>query len=296
MKLGFIGTGNMGSGMAANVLKAGHELTVYDVRKEALAPLLKAGAKTADSPKAVAQESETVILSLPGPVEVEQVVLGADGILAGAKRGTMIIDMSTNSPTLVQKLAMLTREKGVDFVESPVSGGMHGAAAGTLTIMAGARKKDFDKALPILEAMGKNIVHVGDVGMGNAAKLIHNMIAQVIMQSVAEGFAAGAKLGMDLKKLHDVLATGMASNRILTQKFHENGFKGNFEPGFRVDLSYKDVNLASTMGKELGVPLYFGNLALQRLVELRAKGLGDKDVTACLLPFEEMLGVKIRVP
>ncbi|MBI2909820.1 MAG: NAD(P)-dependent oxidoreductase [Chloroflexi bacterium] len=296
MKLGFIGTGNMGSGMAANVLKAGHELAVFDVKKSATDALVKKGAHWATSPKAVAQASEMVILSLPGPIEVEQVVLGADGILAGAKRGAMIIDMSTNSPTLVQKLAALAREKGVDFVEAPVSGGMHGAAAGTLTIMVGADRKDFDKARDILDAMGKTVVHVGDVGMGNAAKLIHNMIAQVIMHAVAEGFAAGAKLGMDLKKLNDVLASGMASNRILTQKYPENGFKGNFEPGFRVDLSYKDVNLASTLGKELGVPLYFGNLALQRLVELKARGYGDRDVTACLLPFEDMLNVKIRVP
>lgn len=295
MKLGFIGIGNMGANMAANVLKAGHELTVYDVRKSATDELVAKGAKWADSPKAVAQASEVVMLSLPGPVEVEKVVLGDDGVLAGAKKGTLIIDLSSNSPTVLQRIGAIAKEKGVDVIDAPVSGGPWGAKAGTLTMMVGGGKKAFDRALPVLEIMGKSIVHVGDIGMGNAAKLIHSMMAQIIMQGLAEGMALGAKLGMDLNKLTAVLGKGGAASNILIEKYPLYGLKGNFEPGFRVDLSFKDINLATTLGKEIGVPLYYGNLALQKLVELRARGHGDKDVTACLLPLEEMLKVTIRV-
>ncbi|MBI2907451.1 MAG: NAD(P)-dependent oxidoreductase [Chloroflexi bacterium] len=295
MKIGLIGTGKMGSGMGANILKAGHELTVHDAKKTATDELVNAGAKWANSPKTVAQASEIVVLSLPGPAEVEQVVLGANGVLAGAKPGCMVIDTSTNSPSLVRRLAGAAREKGVALIDAPVSGEMQGARAGTLTFMVGGNKKDFDRSAAVLMSMGKAIVHVGDVGAGDEAKLIHNMIAQINMQAVAEGMALGAKLGMDLKKLNDILSSGGASSRILTQKYPRNGFIGNFEPGFRVDLSFKDLNLASNLGKEVGVPLFFGNLALQRLVELQARGHGAKDTTSCLLPFEEMLNIKIRV-
>ncbi|MBI2907335.1 MAG: NAD(P)-dependent oxidoreductase [Chloroflexi bacterium] len=296
MKLGFIGLGNMGSAMAANVLKAGHELTVYDVRKSAAEELMASGARWADSPRAVAQASDIVLLSLPGPVEVEKVVLGEDGILAGAKKGDLVIDLSSNSPTVLQRIAAVAREKGVEVIDAPVSGGPWGAKAGTLTMMVGGDEKAFERSLPVLQAMGKSIVHVGDVGMGNAAKLIHSMMAQIIMQGLAEGMALGAKLGMDMKKLTAVLGKGGAASNILIEKYPQYGLKGNFEAGFRVDLSFKDINLATTLGKEMGVPLYYGNLALQKLVELRARGHGDKDVTACLLPIEEMLKVKIRVP
>lgn len=296
MRLGFIGTGNMGSCMAANLLKAGYLLTVHDVRKAATDELVKAGAKWANSPQEVAQDSEAVLLSLPGPPEVEQVVLGEKGVLAGAKRGTLVIDLSSNSPTVLQRIAAIAKKKEVDVIDAPVTGGPWGAKAGTLTMMVGGDKNAFDRSLPILEAMGKTIVHVGNVGMGNAAKLIHSMMAQIIMQGLAEGMALGAKLGMDLNKLNAVLSKGGASSFILIEKYPQYGFKGNFEPGFRVDLSFKDVNLATTLGKETGVPLYFGNLALQKLVELQARGHGDKDVTACLLPLEEMLQVKIRLP
>lgn len=296
MKLGFVGTGNMGAPMAANLLKAGHELTINDVNKGAAGDLIAAGAKWADSPKAVAEASEIVMLSLPGPVEVENVVLGVNGVLSGAKKGTMIIDLSSNSPTLLQRIAAVAKEKGVDVIDVPVSGGPWGAKAGTLTMMVGGDKKAVDRAMPVLEVMGRSIVHVGTVGMGNAAKLIHSMMAQIIMQGLAEGMALGAKLGMDLNQLASVLGKGGAASNILIEKYPQYGFKGNFEAGFRVDLSFKDLNLATTLGRELGVPLLYGNLALQKLVELRARGHGSKDVTACLLPLEDMLGVQIRVP
>lgn len=295
MKLGFIGTGNMGSGMAANLLKAGHTLTVHDIRKDATAGLVKAGAKWAESPMAVARESDIVMASLPGPPEVEEVALGLKGILAGAKKGDIFVDMSTNSPHTIKRIAALARDKGVEVLDAPVTGGTAGAAAGTLTIMVGGNKEAFDKVASVLNVMGKTVVHVGEVGAGNAVKLIHQMLGAVTNQVIAEAFALGAKAGLDLGKLFEVLSNSMAASRILTEKYPRFALKGNFEPGFAIDLAYKDQVLLAEMGRELGVPLIFANLALHKFIEARARGLGSKDTTAVLLSLEEMLGVRARL-
>ncbi|MFH1486335.1 MAG: NAD(P)-dependent oxidoreductase [Chloroflexota bacterium] len=295
MKLGFIGTGNMGSGMAANLLKAGHSLTVHDLRKAATDGLVKAGARWAQSPMEVAQESDIVVASLPGPPEVKEAALGPKGVLAGAKSGDIFIDMSTNSPGTVQLIAAAARDKGVTVFDAPVTGGVTGATSGTLTIMVGGDAALFEKVAPILNVMGKKVVHVGDVGAGNSVKLIHQMLGAVTNQVIAEAFALGAKAGLDLKKLFEVLANSMSASPILTEKYPRAALKGNFKPGFAIDLAYKDQILLFEMAKELGVPLSFASLALQKFMEARARGLGTKDTTAVLLPLEEMLGVKARL-
>ncbi|MBI2907429.1 MAG: NAD(P)-dependent oxidoreductase [Chloroflexi bacterium] len=295
MKIGFIGTGNMGSGMAANLLKAGHALTVHDLRKAATDGLVRAGATWAESPMEVARQSDIVLTSLPGPPEVKEVALGAKGILAGAKRGNFFIDMSTNSPGTVQLIAAVAREKGVAVFDAPVTGGVTGAAAGTLTIMVGGDENLFGTVAPLLDVMGKKVVHVGDVGAGNSVKLIHQMLGAVTNQVIAEAFVLGAKAGLDLKKLFEVLANSMSASPILTEKYPRAALKRNFDPGFAIDLAYKDQVLLFEMAKELGVPLSFASLVLQKFMEARARGLGARDTTAVILPLEEMLGVTVKL-
>lgn len=295
MKVGFIGTGNMGGPVASNLLKAGNELFVHDVREEAVQDLVKAGAKWCDSPKEVAKACRLVITSLPGPKEVEQVALSENGIFAGAKRGDIYVDMTTNAPGVIRRISELGKEKGITVLDAPLVGGVRGAKAGTLTIMIGGDKEAFDKVKPVLEGAANKILHMGAVGNGNVAKLINNMLTQIHMHSIAEAFVLGAKAGIDIRKLYDVISSGTASSPILTKKYPEKAFRGDFEPAFTVDLAYKDQELLTGLGREVGVPLYFSNLVLQRLIDAKARGLGSKDATAILLPLEELLGVKIRL-
>lgn len=294
MKVGFIGTGKMGGPVAANLLKAGNELFVHDIRKEATQDLVKAGAKWCGSPKEVANACHLVMTSLPGPKEVEQVALSENGIFAGAQRGDIYVDMTTNAPGVIRRISELGKEKGITVLDAPLVGGVRGAKAGTLNIMIGGDKEAFDKVRPVLEGAGKKIIHMGAVGNGNVAKLINNMLAQVLMNSIAEAFVLGAKAGIDLRKLYDILSDGTATSPTLTRKYPSKAFRGDFEPDFTIDLVYKDQELVTAMGRELGVPLYFANLVLQRLIDARARGLGNKDATAVLLPLEELLGVRIR--
>lgn len=295
MRVGVIGTGNMGGPIAANLLKAGHEVFVHDIRKAATEALVKVGAKWCESPKEMAQACRLIMTSLPGAKEVEEVALSEKGIFAGAQRGDIFIDLSTNAPSAIRRIAQLGKEKGIIVLDAPLVGGTWGAQSGTLTIMVGGDEEALGKSRPVLEAVGRKIIHLGDVGSGNIAKLINNMLTQVHMHSIAEAMALGARAGLDLHKLYDILSEGTATSPILTKKYPEYGFKGNFEPGFSINLAYKDQELLTTLGRELGVPLYFANLVLQRLIDARARGLGEKDTTALLLPLEELLKVRIRL-
>lgn len=295
MKVGVIGTGNMGNPIAANLLKAGHQVFVHDIKKEATENLLRAGAKWADSPKEVAKACRLVLTSLPGPKEVEDVALSDNGIFAGAQKGDVYMDMSTNIPSVIKRISELGKERGIFVLDAPLVGGTWGAQTGTLTINVGGDEDALEKVRPVLQAVGKKIVHLGDVGNGNVAKLINNMLTQVHMHSIAEAMALGAKAGIDLTKLYDILSEGTATSPILTKKYPEYGFKGNFEAGFSINLAYKDQVLLTALGRDLGVPLYFANLVIQRLIDAKARGLGEKDSTAVLLPLEELLNIKIRL-
>jgi 3-hydroxyisobutyrate dehydrogenase-like beta-hydroxyacid dehydrogenase len=232
---------------------------------------------------------------LPGPPEIEKVVLGEDGILEGACAGRVLIDLSTNYPPKIRQIAALALEKGVTVLDAPVTGGTFGAEAGTLTIMVGGQLEAFQRSEEILAVLGKQIMHVGKVGDATAVKLIHNLLAEIQLFGIAESMALAAKAGLDLNTLFDVLSSSFVSSGILTQKYMKCGFKGNFEPAFAIDLACKDQMLVMQLAKNHDVPLHLGSIILEKLLEAKALGLGNKDVTAILLPLEKLHHITIRL-
>ena len=295
MKLGFIGTGNMGNPMAANLIKAGHQLTVHDLRREAATNLLEMGADWADSPREAVPGSEAVLTSLPVPRDVEAVVLGENGILESAVSGQVIFDLSTNSPTMVRSLHDVCAQKGVTLLDSPVSGGVYGAAAGTLAVMVGGDKDTFDRFGATLGAIGSHVVYCGPVGNGSVCKICNNLMSMGIGVLLAEALTLGVKAGVDLATLADVIANSSGSSRRLTEKFSRFLFQGNFEPGFATALAAKDVRLATDLGREYGMPMDLSNLVDQRHVEAMFRGWGPDDSDAVARIQEEKAGVELRI-
>ena len=294
MKIGFIGIGQMGKHMSRRILEAGYDLTVHDLQKKVAAPLLAKGARWADTPEEMAKSCRVVISSLPSPKSTEEVVYGKNGLNQGWKEGDIYVDMSTNSPSLMRKIAKDARRKGVAVLDAPVSGGTKGAEAGTLTIMVGGDKAAFKKINKLLLTMGQKIVHVGDAGCGNAAKLVNNLISLASNSISAEGFVLGVKAGIDPQTLLEIISTSTGDNWCARQ-YPRTTFQGNFEPGFRIGLAYKDINLALDLGREYGVPLPVGMAVKKDLEETIASGYADKGVDAVILPLEKATGVKVRV-
>ena len=296
MKLGFIGTGNMGNPMAANLIKAGHQVTVHDLRREAATNLLEMGAEWADSPREAVPGNEAVLTSLPVPRDVEAVVLGENGILEGAASGSVVFDLSTNSPTVVRRLNQVCAERGVTLLDSPVSGGVYGAAAGTLAVMVGGDRSVFDRFEGVLGAIGSHVVYCGPVGNGSVCKICNNLMSMGTGVLLAEALTLGVKAGVDLAILADVIANSSGSSRRLTEKFPRFLFQGNFEPGFATALAAKDVRLATDLGREYEVATDLSNLVDQRHVEAMFRGWGPEDSDAVARIQEEKAGVQLRLP
>jgi 2-hydroxymethylglutarate dehydrogenase len=294
MDIGFIGIGQMGRRMSARMLAAGHKLTVHDLQKEAAAPLLAKGAGWADTPADVARSCRVVISSLPAPADVEKVVYGDRGLMSGWRARDIYIDMSTNSPITIQKIARDAVDRGVDVLDAPVSGGTRGAEAGTLAIMVGGEAAVLAKVSRLLEAVGQRIFHVGPVGCGNAAKLVNNLISLACNSISAEGFVLGVRAGIDPATLLEIIKVSTGDNWCARQ-YPNTTFKGNFEPGFRVSLAYKDIGLALALGEEYGVPLPVGTAVRNDLGDAVAAGLEGKGVDAVILPLEAAAGVKVRL-
>ena len=208
MDIGFIGVGNMGAGMANNLLKAGHSLTIHELVRERATPLLEQGAKWADSPREVAEASEITFTSLPGPLEVEAVALGDGGVLEGSRPGTVYVDLSSNSVSLVRRIHDVFKAHGVDMLDAPVSGGVAGARSGRLAIMVGGDEAVYDRVKPALDDFGDNVVYCGDIGSGSVCKLMHNCIVAVTSQAISECFTLGAKAGVDVKPLWETVRRG----------------------------------------------------------------------------------------
>ena len=295
MKLGFIGTGNMGNPMAANLIKAGHQLTVHDLRREAATNLLEMGASWVDSPKEAVQGNEAVFTSLPVPRDVEAVVLGENGILEGASSGAVFFDLSTNSPTMVRRLHEECAARGVTLLDSPVSGGVYGAAAGTLAVMVGGDKATYDRFKPTLEAIGTHVVYCGDIGNGSVCKICNNLMSMGTGVLLAEALTLGVKAGVDLGVLADVINNSPGGSKRLSEKFPRYLFKGNFEPGFATALAAKDVRLATDLGREYGIPMELSNMVDQRHVEAMFRGWGSEDSDAVARIQEEKSGVQLRL-
>jgi 3-hydroxyisobutyrate dehydrogenase-like beta-hydroxyacid dehydrogenase len=293
MKVGFIGIGAMGRPMSRHVLEAGYELVVNDIRKAAAQELLSKGAKWESTPEGVARSCEVVLTSLPTPKDVEDVVYGENGLALGWKKGDILVDMSTNSPAVIRKIAGEAQTRGVEVLDAPVSGMVVGAESGRLSIMVGGKAEVLEKVRKVLEAMGNVIVHVGDVGCGNIAKLVNNLIAMSCSEITYEGMVLGAKAGIDVKVLREVLKNSSANNNCI-QNILPGIFAGNFEPGFRINLGLKDIGLALGMAKEYAVPTPMCAVVEQRYLEAKAAGLGEKGNQSLILLLERLAGVQVR--
>lgn len=289
MHIGFIGLGNMGAPMARNLLKAGHRLTVFDLSEAAVAGLAEAGATPAASPAAVARtDAELVITMLPASVHVKGVYLGEDGLLAHVRPGVLLIDSSTIDPLSAREVAAAARAHGNPMLDAPVSGGTGGATAGTLTFMVGGEAADFDRAQPVLAAMGRNIVHCGGAGNGQVAKVANNMLLGISMIGVAEAMSLGVALGMDPQVLAGILNT--SSGRCWSSDTY-NPFPGvmdnvpaarGYTGGFGTDLMLKDLGLASEAAKQARQPVILGALAQQLYQTFSAQGHGGLDFSAII--------------
>ena len=295
MKVGFIGLGNMGNPMATNLVNAGHELVVHDLRREAATNLLEMGATWADTPKEAVPGRDVVFTSLPVPRDVEAVVLGENGILEGASSEIVYMDLSTNSPTAIRRIHDMCAEKGVTVLDAPVSGGTYCAAAATLAVMVGGDKSVYDRMKPTLDAIGSHVVYCGPIGNGMVCKICNNLLSMGIGVLMTEALTMGVKAGVDLATLADVIANSTGGNKRLTDKFPRFLFKGNFEPGFATALAAKDVRLATDLGREYGIPMELSNLVDQRHVEAMFRGWGPEDSDAVSKIQEEKSGVQLRL-
>ncbi len=298
MQIGFIGLGVMGSPMTKNILKAGHDVTAYARHPETstVQDAVKAGVKLAPSPRAVAIASEIVITMVTNSRDVEEVVTGPQGVLEGSRKGLIIADMSTIAPSVSRKLAEASKERGVAFLDAPVSGGSQGAINGTLTIMVGGERDIFEKVRPIFEAMGKkeNIFYVGPHGAGEVVKLVNNMLVGTISTAVAEALVLGVKAGIDVEMMTKVIGVSTGSNWQLSNQFPLRAFNGSFKPGFMTDLLHKDLGLALELAAEQQTPVEMTAIARQLFEIARAEGYGREDYTSVLKVLEKIAGVEVR--
>ena len=286
-KIGFIGLGVMGDPMARNLLEAGHSLLVHSRSPEPVEALAEAGAETASSPRAVAEGADVVITMLPDSPAVEAVVLGEDGVLAGASEGDLLIDMSTIHPTVSVAVAEAAAERGVAALDAPVSGGDVGAKNGALSIMVGGEAADFERARPLFEVLGKTIVHVGEAGAGQVVKACNQVVVAITIAAVSEALVLGSKAGVEPEKILDVLGGGLAGNKVMEMR-RSNFLDHDFTPGFRIDLHHKDLNIALESGDAYGVPLPVTGIVQQYMRALRAKGHGGDDHSGLLQLVEEL--------
>ena len=294
MKLGFIGVGHMGKFMAGNLIKAGHELTICDRRPEARTEEVLAGATWVATPREVAAASHIVITSLPGPEQVDQVVLGKDGILEGVHEGDFYIDMSTSTPGNIRAIAERARAKGVAVLDAPVAGGMRGARNGTLTIMVGASPDSFKACEQVFKGMGEQIFLVGDVGAGHVAKLVNNMMTIVNGLTAMEAMVVGVKAGVDPARLLEVAQAGTGGSFSLNI-FPYVIFKRSFDPvKFGLALAAKDLRIANEYAEDLGIPLPVVSHAAAALAEAMKSGLADKDWTTYITLLEKQAGVEVH--
>jgi 2-hydroxy-3-oxopropionate reductase len=285
--LGFIGLGIMGRPMAKNLLKAGYPLVVHNRSKGPVEDLTAAGARSAPSPQAVTEQVDVLITMLPNSPDVELVALGPQGILEGAHSGLIYADMSTISPIVSQKIDKALAPRGVKMLDAPVSGGERGAVEGTLSIMVGGDKPTFDLALPIFQAMGKTITHLGPLGAGGFTKLANQIIVAVNLTALGEALTLARKAGLNRELTLKALGGGLAGSRCLEQKT-PNYLSNTYNPGFRVDLHFKDLALIMESGRALGVPLPTTALVQELFAALRVRGRGGLDHSAVITLLEDL--------
>lgn len=293
MKIGFIGLGIMGKPMAKNLLKAGHELVVYDIVTKNVEDVVQAGAVAANSGKEVAQQCKIVITMLPNSPHVKTAVMGDNGILEGAVEGSIIVDMSSIAPLASQEICKACQEKGVKMLDAPVSGGEPKAIDGSLSIMVGGDQKVFNEVYDILMAMGASAVHCGDIGAGNITKLANQVVVALNIAAVSEAFMLSTKAGVDPEKVFHAIRGGLAGSTVMNAKIPMI-MEGNFKPGFKVDLHIKDLNNALETGHSVGAPLPMTSAVMEMLQVLHANGSGADDHSAIAKYYEKLADLEIR--
>ena len=293
--IGFIGLGIMGRPMAHNLLKAGFPLIAHNRHQEVTDELLAAGASSGARPRDIAASSDVLITMLPASAQVEQVLLGPDGVIEGAHVGLVVIDMSTISPLVTTVLAARLAEHGITLLDAPVSGGDKGAIAGTLSIMVGGDEAAFKRCMPIFQALGKTIVHVGASGAGQIVKACNQIVVALAYEAVSEALVLGSKAGVDPAKILQVLSGGLAANRVMELR-GESMLAHDFTPGGRMRLHHKDLGIALEMGRKYGVSLPVTALVDQMFASLETRGRGDLDHSALLTYLEDLAAHRVGRP
>lgn len=292
-QIGFVGLGIMGKPMAKNLLKAGHSLIVYDIVAEPVQELVKAGARAGESSRDVASQSEVVITMLPNSPEVKEAILGEKGVIHGAKPGTVVVDMSSISPLAAKEISEQLRQKGIEMLDAPVSGGEPKAIEGTLAIMVGGRQETFEGVKAILGAMGSSVTLVGDIGSGNVTKLANQIIVALNIAAMGEAMVLATKADVNPEKVYQAIRGGLAGSTVLDAKM-PMVLNGNFKPGFRIELHIKDLKNALDTANELGAPSVLTSRVLEILQELQADGKGKNDHGGMIQYYENLAGVEVR--
>lgn len=290
--IGFIGLGIMGQGMARNLLKAGFALTVWNRTVSKITPLVEAGATAGESPADVAAQSDMIVTCVSDTPDVEAVILGDKGILHGAKAGSLVIDCSTISPVATQEMAAALKEKDVAMLDAPISGGSEGAAKGTLSIMVGGDESDVARAMPVLQAMGKTITHVGGCGAGQTVKLVNQILVVNNALGICEAFMLAQAGGVDLSKALQAVEAGAAGSWMLSNRGPQI-LDRDWRPGFTIDLQQKDLRLVLEAGDKFGTPLPATSLIFQLYRTLQAQGLGAEGNHALIKALENLAGFKV---
>ena len=296
MKVGFIGVGNIGRPMAEQVLMAGFPLVVHDIRPDAARPLLEQGATWAASPREVAEATEVVLTCLPGPAEMEEVVLGPSGIAQDLGPESTYIDHTTNAPELVRRVHGLLSARGVEMLDAPVSGGMEGAKTRDLTMLVGGDAEVLSKRWAVLEAMAKTVIHVGGIGAGCVCKLAHNCAGFSVVMAMVECLTLGVKAGVDPATMVEVFQKcALGRNFEIQVRLPDTLFRGDFEPRFALQTALKDMTLATELAQASGVPMALAEVTKTDMSEAASRGWGERDSSVFATLQEERAGVRVRV-
>ena len=293
MNIGFIGLGIMGKPMAKNLLKAGHMLVVYDILAAPVRELVEAGATAGESPKDVASRSELIITMLPNSPHVKQAVLGKNGVIEGAKSGSVLVDMSSIAPLMSREVSAALAGKGIEMLDAPVSGGEPKAIDGTLAIMVGGKEAVFEKVIDVLLKMGASAVLCGEIGAGNVTKLANQIIVALNIAAMSEAFVLATKAGVDPERVFNAIKGGLAGSTVLNAKA-PMVLEGNYKPGFRIELHIKDLQNALDTAHETGVPIPLTSQVMEMMQALKVDGKQTEDHCGLIQFYERLAGIKVR--
>jgi len=292
-KVGFIGVGIMGKPMAKNLIDAGYDIIAYDIVEEALNEIVEYGAARGTSPKNIAENSDVILTMLPNSPQVEEVVLGENGVIKGVKKSQILIDMSSIDPLVSQEVAKELEKKGVKMLDAPVSGGQEKAESGTLAFMVGGKKEVFEECKEILEVMGGSVTLVGDIGAGEITKLVNQVIVAINIAAVAEALIMGKKAGVDPEKIYNAIREGLAASKCLEDKAPRM-FEGNYDPGFKMKLHVKDLTNVFKISRELHTAMPLTAQVMEMMKVLIADGYDEIDHGGLALFYEKLNRISLK--